>query len=733
VDTQGLPRTRHRPRRLLSGLPSAAVTRHRLARDSLTALIAYAVIAVVELWPLIHHFGSSVLYGATDSTGTLRDYWAAGYQGKNPFTFRHDAFDGAPEGYPRSPALTVANAAQPAFIWATKGIFGLVGAWNVVTIGGFVGSALGMFVLLRWLGASRVASFIGGYVFGFGPWMFDRAYAGHAGMQHLWVLPLLFATCVSLHRRRTAVRACAVGAALALSMYLHSYIGLMAAVIAAGFYVLELATRSGRLQTVGLGMLSLLTALVLFAPPLVMYARNTSSVSNAIHNPIAELYSGGATLRDYVLPSARNPIIGSLRPISLEGEHTLFFGYVTLILAIAGAWIVLRREAHADRGERVWLAGFAIVVAVLGLITSFKPTMDVAGLRIPTPSDAIGRVVPYWRAYDRVGVDVGLALIVLAAFAVDRILATRRGLMYVGGLTAVLVAELAMTLPVPTWRTSTVLPHIRWLADHPGGIVANYPLPIEAPALGLGAEEYWYQTIDKHPLFALWGGNNGGTREEAVRIVASNLDDPNAGRVLAAEHVRYVAVHDDLYRSEGATPPSLDPTEYTLVAHTSDDVRIFTVSAKPLDLASYLLAQSQRIAEARAYPEPVAAYGGGYNAPETFTDGRKWRWMTQNGDVDVTSVLPGRYLLILDAFSNAIPRTLTLVDARGHTLGTRTVEKYEKTLTFGPFQLPGPTTLNLVAAPGPEPLSATDTREASVYLAPFELRPAPDFYGSLNR
>lgn len=704
--------------------------RHRLARESVAAFVAYAVVAVVELWPLIHHFGSSVLYGATDSTGTLRDYWAAQHQGANPFTFRHDALDGAPEGYPRSPALSVANAAQPAFIWLTKGALGLVGSWNVVTIAGFVGSALGAFVLLRWLGASSVAAFVGGYVFGFGPWMFDRAYAGHAGMQHLWVLPLLFAACVALHRRRTPLRAAAVGASLALAMYLHSYIGLMAGVIAVAFYALELVAEPARLRTIGLGAISAITALVLFAPPLVMYEQNTSSVSSAIHNPISELYSGGATLRDYLLPSARNPIIGSLRPLHLEGEHTLFFGYITLILAVAGAWIVLRRRRPED--ERVWIATFAVIVGVFGLITSFKPTMDIAGVHVPTPSDAIGRVVPYWRAYDRVGVDVGLALIVLAAFAIDRILSLRRGLLLVGALTALLVAELAMTFPVPTWRTSKVLPHVRWLADHPGGIVANYPLPIEAPALALGAEEYWYQTIHRHPLFALWGGNNGGTREEAIRIVASNLDDPDAGRVLATEHVRYVTVNDDAYRAEGATPPRLDPSEYTLVAHTTDGVRIFTVRAQPLDLTSYLLSQSQRLAEARAYPAPVASYGGGYNAPETFTDGRQWRWMTQNGDIDVKSVLAGRYLLIVDAFSNAQPRTLTLVDSHGHALGTQVVEKYAKTLVFGPFQLSGPTVLNLVATPGPQQLSATDTRQASVYLAPFELRPAPDFYGRLN-
>jgi hypothetical protein len=704
------------------------VLRRRSVREGGVAFLAYTAIAFIELWPLIHHLGSSVLYGATDSTGTLRDYWVMGHLGQNPFTFSHDPYNGAPEGYPRSPALSVANAVQPALIWATKGLFGLVASWNLLTISGFVLSAVAAFLLLRYLGMRPVTGFIGGYVFGFGPWMFDRAYAGHAGMQQLWILPLLFGVCVWLHRSRMLRGAAFVGVCLAVAMYLHSYIGLMAGVIAVSFYLLELAVATDRLRTLYLGGTSMVVALLLFAPPLYMYVRDSSSVSGRVSEPLSDLYTNGATLRDYLLPSARNPLLGSLRPIHLEGEHLLFFGYVTLVLAALGTWLVLRNRKNA---EDHWLALFALTVVVLAAFTSLKPTMQVGPVSIPTPSDAIGRVVSFWRVYARVGIDVGLGLIVLSAFAYEWLLRRRRGLVYVAALACVLVVELTVRLPVPTWSTSTVLPHIRWLSEHPGGIVANYPLPIERPTLDLGAREYWYQTLDGHPLFAQWGGNHGGTREDAIRIVASDLSDPNVAGVLAAERVRYVVVHDDVYRAEGASPPKLD-SSYRLVARTSDDVRIYTVSAKAVNLADYLLDQSQRIAAARAYPAPDAGYGGGFNPPEAFSDGRQWRWMTQNGDVDVKSVTPGRYLLVLDAFSNAAPRTLTLIDAQGHRLGVQSVSTARQTLTFGPFQLNGPTTLNLVATPGPVQLSQTDTRQASVFVSPFELRPAPDFYGDLN-
>jgi hypothetical protein len=551
-------------------------------------------------------------------------------------------------------------------------------------------------------------------------------------MQHIWVLPLLFVACVALHRSRSLRGAALVGALGALAMYLHSYIGLMAAVVVVAFYLLELALVSGRLQTLVEGIVSLVVALVLFAPPLFLYLRDPGSVSAHGRQPLSDLYANGATLRDYVLPSSRNPFIGALRPDRLEGEHLLFFGYVTIVLACFGAWFALRGHRRFVDDERAWLALFAIVLGVAALVTSFKPVMHIGPLGIPTPSDVTGRVVSYWRAYARVGVDVGLALIVLASFALDRLLARRRGLLLVGALTVVLVAELAVSLPVPIWRTDTIQPHVRWLAEHPGGTVANYPLPIERGALDLGAREFWYQTHHGHPLFALFGGNNGGTREEAIRITASNLSDPQVAGILAAEHVRYVVVHDDIYRALGAPLPHPAKRSYTLEATLPDDTRIYSVHAAPVDLDRMLFEQSTRIALARAYRPAEASYGGGFNPEETFSDGRQWRWMTQNGDIVIRSVEPGRYLLVVDAFSASKPRTVALIDGSGHTLGSQQVGTSTTTLVFGPFQIDGATTLNLQATPGPEQLSQSDTRQGSIFVAPFELRPAPDFFGRLN-
>ncbi len=609
---------------------------------------------------------SSVLYGATDSTGALADYWAAEQVGKSPFTFDHSPYDGAPEGYPRSTTVTAANAIQPGLIWATKGFLGLVGAWNWFTIAGFVLSAWAMFLLLVHLRFRLPTALLGGYVFGFGPWMFSRAYEGHSGMQHIWVLPLLFFTMLEVHRTRRKQWAAAAGVALAIAFYLHSYIGLMAGVLFVAAYAFDLLVSAGaRIRVLALGALSTVVSLVIFAPPLLLFGRDPGSVTSGSQT-FGDLMNNGAELLDYVLPSERHPLFGGLRPDRLAGgEHVLFFGYATVALAAIGVFLTIRGRIAGS--QRRYAAGLATAVGAVALVTSLKPIVHVGPLTIRTPSDLLVHVMSNWRVYSRVGVVVGLCLIVLASLAFDAVLARRRGGLIGAGIAAFLVFELAVGPPIPTWRTNVVLPHVRWLAAHPGGIVANYPLPIEKAQLALGAREFWYATEHGHPLFALFGGKNGGTREEAIRIVASNVADPLAAQVLAAEHVRYVVVHDDAYREVGVPPPTLDRASYKLVATPGGDTRIFTIKAAPADLDEVLFQQSSRIALARAYPTPDAEYGQGFNAGEKFADGRTGRWMTQNGDVIVHSAVAGRYYLVLDAFSWDTPRELTLVGsgARG--------------------------------------------------------------------
>jgi hypothetical protein len=685
----------------------------------------YLLASLLWLAPLWRHLDSAVLDEPNDSVGALADYWAAGQLGQSPFTFDHNPYNGAPEGYPRSTTLVVANALQPLAFMALDGLVGDVGAWNVITISGFVLSALGMFALLWYLRLRLPTALLGGYVFGFGPWMFSRAYQGHGGMQHIWVLPLLFLTCLALHRSRRPVAAVAAGALVALGMYLHSYVGLMAAVVLGAFFLLELVVGRGILRTVALGALSVGTSLVLFSPPLWLYLSDRSGLSKTLAQPFSDLEAGGATLRDYLLPSDLHPVLGSLRPERLGGEHVLFWGYSLIVAAGVGAILVLRRRAP----EHAYPALLALVVGTLGFLTSLKPVLDVAGVSLYTPSWLIGQLVTFWRAYARLGVVVALAMIVLAAFAFDALLSRRHGLALGAAATLLVGFELAVGAPVPIWRTDAMPPHVEWLRDHPGGIVAHYPLPIEAPGRELASTEYWNVTKHGHPLFALWGGNNAGTREEALRILAADLDNPRALRVLTALGVKYVVIHEDVYRALGLPVPEPGSVDTAPTSFSGEGKRILRPHAGKVNLNRLLREQSLRIAQARNFPVPDVEKSAGWNTPEQFHDGREWAWMIQGGRVDVRPAVDGPYYVVFDATANATPRTLK-VRLDGREVGSTRVEAFIQRVRLGPFRFDGDSTLTLAAEPGPEPLG--EGRVASVFVSPVELRPAPAFYGRLN-
>lgn len=693
------------------------------------ALAVYVLASVAWLAPLWANFDSSVLYGPTDSVGALSDYWAAEQVGKSPLTFDHNPYNGAPEGYPRNPTLAVANALQPLAFTALDGVLGDVGAWNLLTISGFFLSALGMFALLWFLRCRLPTALLGGYAFGFGPWMFSRAYAGHAGMQHIWVLPLLFLACLLVHRSRRVGSAVLVGVLVAVAMYLHSYVGLMAGVLAAAFLVLELLVAPRRSRTVALAGAALGTALLLFSPPLWLYLQDRSGLRRSLAQPFSDLESGGATFLDYLLPSNLHPVLGSLRPDRLAGEHVLFWGYSLIAAAVVGATLAVRKRQRSRDDERGYAALLAIAAGLAGLLFSLKPVLEVGPVSLYTPSYAIGQAITFWRAYSRVGVVVALALIVLGAIAFDALLSRRRGWILGAAGAGLLLFELAVKAPVPIWRTDANPPHVQWLREHPGGIVANYPLPIEKWALELGAEENWNVVKHGHPLFALWGGNNGGTREEALRILASDLTRPIGARVLAGLGVKYVVVHDDVYRRLGLEVPAPGSVDVELLA-SFPGKRIFGLRAQRPNLNRLLLEQSARIAAARAFPKARVERVAGWNDPEPYHDGRQWAWMIEAGRVEVRPAVDGPYFILFQAAANAAPRRLSIrVD--GREVGTTRVETFVQRVRLGPFTFRGKTTVTFDSEPGPSPLGSD--RVGSVFVSPLEIRPAPAFYGRLNR
>ncbi len=301
------------------------------------------------------------------------------------------------------------------------------------------------------------------------------------------------------------------------------------------------------------------------------------------------------------------------------------------------------------------------------------------------PAYFVGHVTTFWRIFARFGVLVTFGCAMLAALTltvaarrlrrghlVDRRLRPDRTRVH-GRLPACLSALAASGLgglaPRPTDRD-----------------VANYPMPTDKPqALSLLLSSYYQQTYTHQPQFALFGSGYGDTREDAIRILARYVTDPLTPGILKAEDVRYVLLHDDVYRAQGEAPPPI-PAGFHLVASLPGDVRAIALDrgVQADDLASVLDQNASQIALVEGLPAPALAM------PDTAEGPDGARVLRGNISFNLTwndSRLTRAQVLI--HASSPSPTTLQLVSADGSVIGQSAIGAADTLVLFGPIPLAG--------------------------------------------
>ena len=697
-------------------------------------LAGFCVVTVLWVLPLVAHLGSSVYLEASDATSGMRDYWAAEHEDASPFTFDHDPLMGAPEGTDRSPAIQIANAAQPAFVWGVKGLIGIVAALNLLMVAGFALAGVWTFALLDRLGLHPLASIFGAYVYAFNAYMFSKLAAGHGTLLHTWIFPAIVVLLLELRRRRTVRAAVLLGAAVAVAFYLHSYYGFLALVLGAVFTAVELVRGRDRVRTLALAGASVATATLAFAPALVAGLRDPSAIEQVGHD-VEALQGHGARVVAYLLPAGGNPLLGGLvdddtrASLATASEPALFFGYTTILLALAGVVLLLRRHSVFSAPARRYLGIAAAVLVPVAFVMSLPRTFH----GIPMPSYVIGAFTTAIRVYARFGILVGLGLVILAAFALDALLRSgrRRAALYTTAALGLVALELAVDVPAPIWRTDRPPEYDRWLATQPRGIVAFYPSPGDKkPEARFVREQYFFQTLHGQPLF--FSGSPRKDRAWAIRALADHVEDELTAGILAAEGVRYVVVDPLVYSATaGEGAPAIPPDLYRELAQVGA-ARIYAVTAPPVDLNEALREGAARVAAAIGLPAPkvrVPGEGYGFNEQEVAADGSRSYWMIQDGFVEVDIEAAGVELELAAEGSSAHgPRRLDLIGGDGAVLASTEVPTNRGPIRLGPFQLPkGMHTLRIRADPGPRPLGSGDARLGSVYLSAIDVRPVADY------
>jgi hypothetical protein len=266
---------------------------------------------------------------------------------------------------------------------------------------------------------------------------------------------------------------------------------------------------------------------------------------------------------------------------------------------------------------------------------------------------------------------------------------------------------------------------VGWLASHRNGIVASYPFFLgQDPAGDLNETDYWYQTLDGHPRFQSVAPDLT-SRVEAIRFLARDVEEPLAGKVLATEGVRYLVLHDDVYRADGQVVPTPDPGSFTLLRRFGP-VRIYSVHAPHVNIERALAQNQGIIGVLQGQIPPPVISGNGFNQAQ-FANGVVGEWMIQNGRLEIENKgNPMRVRISGMARSIAVTRLLEITDGNGRVIGRQSIPTHAVPLRLRSVVVPhGKSTLQLVASPGPQRLGHGDPRVGSVLLSHLLTAPLP--------
>src|SRR5581483_8423755 len=692
------------PARLTRGWEWVTATAGRRATG---AFVVFFAATLAWFAPLVEHLTTSVLIGPADSTLSIRSYWAINYQHGDPFPFKHDYLNGAPEGIPWYRAVAIAQPIQTLVTWVLHPWLGFIGGFNVFLLSGVVLTGFFSFLLLDRLGFHPLVSLYGGYVLAFNPWIFMRAFAGHAAFLHVWIFIAMILCFLKMSETRTVRWAALAGLCFGGTFLISSYFGLLGTLVFALYFAYEFVRVHGwaeKLWTATLACAGVVVLGICIAPGAIAYHIDHSTVLRSISNPTGELQRLGAATASYLLPARNHPVFGPITRHFTSSENfaeqTLFFGYTTIVLAAIGLVLVIRRNPVTQTSfvRRTALV-FGAILLPLAYWSSLRRVVHPFGVPIPTLSFFMSHVTTFFRVYARFGVIVGIALVLLAAPTLQLILRRyRRGPVVVVALWALVAFEL---LPgrVYAWTGATHPPtYDRWLATQPAGIVAHYTLPTDQEAaIPLGEREIYYQMFAKHPLFNLFGAGTGDTREDAIRILSRYVTDPLTPSILAAEHVRYIVVHDDVYADESAPLPRMSPAIFRFVRRFPG-VRVYTLKpgVRPADLSTLLEQNAVTIGLVEGLEPPSIEYAG-FGKPT-----RGWRTFGSGATIRLTNrdVNLVRLQIVAHLRTKAPNASVQLLDPTGAVLGSAAVGSADTQVTLGPFAIgQGTTTYTLRTSP----------------------------------
>jgi hypothetical protein len=650
---------------------------------------------------------------------------------------------GAPFPYPSTGA-----AADP--LWWNIGtafahILSPVGATNALIFISFVGTAAAAYILLRWQRLPAAPATLGALIYGFCPARLAQAQEHFLLLDGFWLV-IESGCLLALIAHKRNLWAIALGVCIGLTELDNPYLGYFGGILAASWFTF--IGISGVVQrdwialwaTFRYALLAVAVTAMMVIPTqlsLLLLPTSTSQPADSegsLVRTIGDVDRLSLRWWDFLLPYPQNPILGPLGKnvfdahlgVDTVTEQSTMTGYVALVLAITGVFLLLRGRGKIQlrqlRGPPssatipVSLFRLAVVCIVAGALFGLPPEFVFGTVHVPTPSYFVHAVLPEIRTTSRIDLLIQLGIAILASLGAWLILSAIRTPGRRALTTASLIALVLLEYTnVPPWRSVALLPAPaldQWLAtlsDQQAGIVVQYPISSFDLARTPLYTFYAY-AVHHHRIF---NGVLKGTPADALRRNLEDLLNPTDPASWAALGVRTVTV-DSTYFGPYFGNAGLQWSSGG----------IGQIQRLPRGLIQrYGDAQSSAYAVVSDPAAVVAGIGDGFGDAQLQPDGREWHWIGDHATVWLDNVTDRSVSVVLWSLAHNNRSAHSLVWP-GYAPIPVSVSLSDNAVALATTAVPGTHPL-VLAVTGPNvPLEGSnDSTSVSVMLRTLE--PAP--------
>jgi len=376
--------------------------------------LSFIILSLFLTYPLIFRMGSSFYGYRGDPLGTIYSLWRMKYAWQHNLPYYFNALVASPFGVDFSGGIQIPFL-QFFAKWLTiltQELF----AYNLIILLTFPLAGITMYYLVHRFTKNKMAGFFSGIIFAFSPYHFAQAWR-HLGLANIQWMPLYALLLFRLDENRTYGNAVLCAVAFTLNAFFNPHYGYFMVVFTGAFLLFKLIYgwkqrrwsalgRQSLFKGIKVGLVGVVVTLGIIVPfqyralKTAFFEPKTEAISaQGYVRPFKDLFYRSAKPLNYFLPAVEHPVfgrytarfLGSVFYGSSSTEHTLYLGFVPLILAVVAVrgWRKRRKRSLGLQGGHLsrqpaagtgkdFVVGFFIFAALIAVLFSQSPYWQIA-------------------------------------------------------------------------------------------------------------------------------------------------------------------------------------------------------------------------------------------------------------------------------------------------------------------------------------------------------------------